>query len=1397
MVFPGHGAPRREPVNGSPQRAVAPGARFKRPPVAAEAPAAVRAPRALLGLQRAAGNRAVGAFVAAATAPARRPAQVDPTPSASAAPGSSEAVTTGQPGTAQPVTIQRTLTNDADWNAVDPTTGQGTGVVAIVGPGYQYGSKPTTSPGFKPYDYTALFSAATVGAAYCQGHLLNDNLGGPGDSSHPKAVTNLTAFPQQPTNGDHKNLIEKQMKAAAKTAWFKYTVSIGYSTDSAPRLFHRLGGNPAPAAAAGIAPANATFGYASSLTATWTELVQSLAATNAAPLVKPLGVSGSLSLDIPSPLSFVAPAKQADEYPGGKGPTWSHLPAFKRSQTSNRAGVLPPTGGNAPPGMTRAHVLPQRWLGIDAARAGLPVGAGNAAFVAGHTHYGQGVAESKIGPADAARFGRGYKLGYKDFDEGIDHGRTNLLAAPPASPQAKIDGHGMFWAGVAKGKIQPLAVPPVGNRAEIAGHADFWEGVKHGRANPKATVPANLAQAESHNDYWAGVEHAYKNAAAAPPGASLAKDEGHKDHWDGVALARADPTSAAPPELGKAKGHTDVVDAVKHARANVRGTALANETVAQKAVLVEYWAGVDFAKANPAATPYAGPSALERHGVTDYREGADLAAKDLPSFGGAAPVGGGAVEGFQDYHAGADAHVGGAVADPARSANARGWADAAAGVIEGTAGTPPTRTDGGFAYGYLHAAGAATARAGKPADATGSPQALVAGMGHAGYLAGLAAARKDLGSAEPQKRTEAAGHKEFLAGVTHAKASIRTTPPAAGSVATTQAATEYWQGVDFAKLNAATVYGKESAAAKAGDTDYRDGADRAASGLAAMLGAAPAGGGAAEGFADYRDGVQGHQDGQADDATRAGYARGWTACADGLASGAASLGGLAPPRTDAGFHSGYLHAHGAVHARAGQPAPTPGPGDAVIAGGHAAYGSGLASARTDFTAAPPPGLVAARAHQEYSLGVAHGRANARGAAPAAGSEATTAGWTEYWRGVDLAKAQPWGTAYAGVNSAERAGAADYAAGANAAAASLVALNGAAPAAGGEREGFEHFRDGVEDCKAGNPAAGDRTAHAKGWQDCADGMTAGDATLGVPGPPARTDGGYESGYWHAHGGARARVGLGAPGPGGLNDAVAGAGHAAYLAGMATARGNLAAPAPQRVIEGRAHAEFLAGVVHARTNPRATAPAAGREATTAAWTEYWQGVDIARANPGVGYAGGNAAQAQGVTDYNAGVQHAVGQAAGAAPVHSGEAEGAADYWAGEAVAPTQHPAPMALTAAGRAAHADFWAGVAHARASLANFTGPAPAGRLSALGFAAYHSGATAGHNQLPNNAAQLAYALGWADDDAGYTDKRAGNPASQPHGGYLSSYQLTPPPVPKRVGDPTTNPHAGKNRRQDD
>jgi len=96
--------------------------------------------------------------------------------------------------------VQRVLQNDATWDPVEPITGQGKGVVAVVDPKVKYGSGPGTKEDFRPRAYQQMFSLASKVAAYCQGHLLNDNLGGPGDPAHPNAAQNLTPFLRnQPT----------------------------------------------------------------------------------------------------------------------------------------------------------------------------------------------------------------------------------------------------------------------------------------------------------------------------------------------------------------------------------------------------------------------------------------------------------------------------------------------------------------------------------------------------------------------------------------------------------------------------------------------------------------------------------------------------------------------------------------------------------------------------------------------------------------------------------------------------------------------------------------------------------------------------------------------------------------------------------------------------------------------------------------------------------------------------------------------------------------------------------------------------------------------------------------------------------------------------------------------
>ncbi|MDN5797663.1 MAG: hypothetical protein L0H79_18220, partial [Intrasporangium sp.] len=391
--------------------------------------------------------------------------------------------------------------------------------------------------------------------------------------------------------------------------------------------------------------------------------------------------------------------------------------------------------------------------------------------------------------------------------------------------------------------------------------------------------------------------------------------------------------------------------------------------------------------------------------------------------------------------------------------------------------------------------------------------------------------------------------------------------------------------------------------------------------------------------------------------------------------------------------------------------------------------------------------------------------------------------TEYWQGVDFARANPAGTAYAGTSSAEAAGAADYRAGADQAHRDLASLTGPAPAAGGSDEGFTDYRAGVDAAKAGTAADATRSAHTGGWQDTTAGLLAGAAL--IPGQPARSDGGFISGFLHAHGSALAQGGQAAP-TGGLQQSVASGGHAGYLAGMATARAALTSLTPPETANALGHGDFVAGVAHARASARGVAPAAGSAARSQACTEYWQGVDFARANPaGAAYAGTSSAEAAGAADYRTGLSHALAHPAGTALASNEPAalEGATDYWQGEAQAPTSAVAPGGPVVATTAAHTDYWNGAAHAQASLVNLQGASPAGRVEALGFGAYRSGAYGAHHAQPDVPAALAYTNAWHayTDAAAHVRAAAVNPA-RTDSAYLYGVLHTNPPVPKRPGD---------------
>ncbi|MEN0130284.1 MAG: hypothetical protein AAGC49_12645 [Brevundimonas sp.] len=1482
----------------------------------------------------------------------------------------------------QAVVVQRSYHNGRTWTPVEGTTGQGTGVVAIVGPGYTYGEKTGPAPGFRPYDYMRLFKTAT-GISYVQGHLLNDNLGGPAKSGTAHAAENLTAFPKVPTNIDHSNGIEEWVKAAAKGSWFRYAVTIGYSTDSGPRLRHRLGGDLTTATAAGIGATAATFTYASSLHAAWDELVDGPANTNAAPVLKPAGISGTLSLAIPSPMSATKPATRAQEFPAIPNGSWLHQEKFKGAHNAAWTGTLPPGGAtNAPPNPARSFVLAERWRGNNDARAGTPAAGANPVYLAGHQHYVEGVTDSRAGPKSATRFGRGYLMGYQDFDDGIEHGKKHALATPPTSSAAEIAGHTELWAGVAKGKTQLLAAPPVGNRAEIAGHAEYWEGVKHARSNPKASPPApEVARTAGHDDYWAGIEHAQKTAKGTPPVNNLAQKEAHDAYWDAAEKVVANLAAVAPTDQAGLAAHTEVLETMTFARANPRSGVIATPTLVRAAVWTSYWQGVDLARKSEPAVAYPGKDAVAAAGFADYREGTTQASKNLATLAGSPPAGGGSAEGFTDYKQGVEAAIGGQPADPARPAHARGRTDASEGLAEGEAAKGPSRADAGFTSGHLYGLGAAVARAGGAAPSGASTEDALGATGHADYRKGLEAARADRKSAKPATRGAALGFDEFLTGITKAQAGVPAGPAPTGSEATTAAWTEYWRGVDLARTGPSGPYAGTSSAESAGHEDFLTGVESARASLAALEGTPPVGGGTALGFADYRGGVEDRKAGGAADSKRSGQARGWQDCGDGMAE--ADLG-TKPSRADGGYASGYLYAHGAATARAGNVAPTGGGSvedalagvghadyrtgvdtarldrnaskptrtaaargfdefvsglsqaqagvrtgppptgsdartagwteywrgvdagrtspwgtpyagtssaeaaghddylagatlartdlptltgtaptgggrgeafvdyrdgvvlavnggaadatrsahargwadategvaagqtgsasarteggftsgklygqgaaaargggaapvttatteDQLTAAGHTSYGDGITAARADRSASPPPVPGARLGFDEFVAGIARARTGLRSAPPGADNVATTAGWTEYWQGMDHARAAAWDAPYAGASSAESAGYADYRTGSDAARANLAGLSGAGPAAGAEAIGFADYRAGVEAAKSGAVADGTRSGHSRGWQDCADGMAAGQSS-----PDAATDqtaGGFVSGYLHAQGAARAHAGRPDGAPTTHEETVRSTGHAGYTAGLDAARRDLAAP-PGRLMDRAAFDAYANALAAAQTAPRRQA--VGGAAGDAAVTDYWDGVDAARAQPHTAaVATASTAAAQGVADYRAGVAHAIGNAVGApAPATTAGAEGAGDYWAGEAHAVGSANAPGGHAAADTAFN-HFRAGRTHARASLAQLQGPAPAGRVAARGFGEYAAGVATRHAAQADQPVRVVFSEGWNDYATGEIDKRhgVGAPAQQ-HSGYVFGYNTAVLRVAKRPG----------------
>lgn len=1219
-----------------------------------------------------------------------------------------------------PVVVQRVLVNAAPaWDPVDAATGQGTHVKAIVGPGVAYGSGPKQNvANFRPYAYTSMFSDATKQANYCQGHLLNDNLGGPGDPAVPHAAENLTAFPQKPTNTDHLQVVERLVKNATSAGqWIEYEVRVGYGTDSMPRLMKRLGVagaafDNAYQANTGLDHTVARFSYASRLQVDWQELDYAASPNNAnaVPLVG--GLSGQASFTIPSPMTFTA--NDAVEYPGGVpnsfyGKSFRHMTHFKDVHSWDKT-----VGGAAQP-VGRPHVMPQRWRGIKRARANQPVKPGrNAAYQAGYDHYNEGVAASRLGTAPVIRYGRGYTMGYQDYSAGIAYAHTHPIGTVPAV-HAESLAHAEYWAGKALALTLPLTTPPVNNKAHIAGHADYWAGVEHAHTNLLNVPPVgNLAKIDGHTDYWSGVTHALTTPPNQVPVGNLAKAGGYTEYWEGVEAALASLTAVLAPDstLGRTQGHKDFAAGVAYARANPRTAVPAPDNLAKTGAFTDYWLGADHAKANDRTVAFPKQNSAAFEGAADYWAGVDVARSNLPALQGAGPAAGAKAEGFAGYKEGVEAYKA-AQNKPASKAGILGWDDAEAGSAEaaGASGGPkaPTQTHSGFQSGFYHTAGTVLAASGQAAPSGGLAEGVAAG-GHAKYLGGAQAAKAGTAVTD---RAGMKGHADYTAGISHAQANPRTNPPGAENVTRAGAFKDYWLGSDHARANERNVaYPAQNAAAAAGAADFWKGVDTARSNLATLEGPAPAGGAQSEGFAGYREGVELSKAAQG----RPGFPSaglGWDDAESGSADAAGFIPGadVAPKQSTGGYQSGYFDVVGAILAAAGKDAPSGGPAEKVAAAAHARYLGGAEAAHTGAVATHRAGL---QGHADYLAGVAHAQSHPRTGLPGPENLAKTAAFTEYWKGADHAAANSRDVAYPSQSTSASSGIADFWAGVDIARSTLAALEGAAPTAGAQIEGFARYREGVDSHTAGRgrPAC---PAAALGWDDAEAGAAQAAAyDKDAVNAPSQTFGGYQSGYYNSVGVILAATEQPAPG-GGVAENIAARGHAGYLEGMKAAKAAAAATSRAGL---QGHTDYTAGIAHAEANPRGASPAPGSLAKTTGFNEYWAGAD-----------------------------HALGN-----------------------LRTSPYPEQSAAAAKGVA---DFWSGVDQARSDLANLEGAAPTAGAGSEGFAEYREGVDAHRNAQPRPSAP-ARALGWDDAEAGAADSAGYVAGTEPAplqtaGGYLSGF----------------------------
>ncbi len=117
------------------------------------------------------------------------------------------------------LTVQRLLVKYGGINGNDV----GTSMLAEIDPGNpQVGSKPSVVPNWWPGCTTAP-GQAWMSKFMVQGHLLNEQVGGPGNT-----MDNLTPLTKS-ANSQHHSKVERQLKQLAKTNLVRYHVEGDYS----------------------------------------------------------------------------------------------------------------------------------------------------------------------------------------------------------------------------------------------------------------------------------------------------------------------------------------------------------------------------------------------------------------------------------------------------------------------------------------------------------------------------------------------------------------------------------------------------------------------------------------------------------------------------------------------------------------------------------------------------------------------------------------------------------------------------------------------------------------------------------------------------------------------------------------------------------------------------------------------------------------------------------------------------------------------------------------------------------------------------------------------------------------------------------------------------------------